>query len=101
LADAHWDIPLYYLEGSEKTNYWKRPDVWPDIQAAYERFFDANPNETGRYYQYAWYAYHCDQWAKFIELLPKLEPVNFDYFGGKDEFDKMAQLAKENSGKPK
>jgi 23S rRNA G2445 N2-methylase RlmL len=79
-----------------KTNYWKRPDVWPDIEKAFDRFFELNPNETAYYHNYAWYAYQCQQWEKFNELVPKLDQVNYDYFGGKDEFDKMVQFAREN-----
>jgi hypothetical protein len=59
-----------------------------------------NPNETSWYYNYAWYAYHAEQWDTLNEIIPKLGPVNYSYFGGKDEFDKMVQLAKEHSSKP-
>ena len=99
LLDAHNYIG--WINKSDQTNYWKQPDVWTDINAAFERFFEVNPNATGRYYQYAWYAYNFEQWTKFIELIPKLGPVNYAYYGGKDEFDKMVQLAKENSGNSK
>lgn len=51
-------------------DYWKQHEVWSDINAAYERFFEVNPDATGRYYQYALYAYKCEQWTKFIELIP-------------------------------
>jgi hypothetical protein len=35
------------------------------------------------------------------ELIPKLgSKNNYDFFGGKDEFDKMVQLAKNHAGKP-
>lgn len=97
LVDAHADIDGR-LEGADKTNYWKRPDVWTDIQAAYERFFELNPDATGFYHDYAWYAYHAEQWNKLNELIPKLPPVNYDFFGGKDEYDKMVELAKQHSG---
>jgi hypothetical protein len=101
LLDAHYWINGGWTAKSEQTNYWKQPEVWSDLDSAYERFFAANPDATGRYYQYAWYAYKCGQWAKFIELIPKLGPVNYDYFGGKDKFDEMVQLAKEHAGSPK
>ena len=99
LVDAHNFIAG--IDKSEQTNYWKEPEVWSDINAAYERFFEANPGTTGRYYQYAWYAYNFKQWTKFIELISKLEPINYDYFGGKAAFDKMVQFAKEHADKPK
>jgi hypothetical protein len=101
LSDAHREYWLYLPDSEEKTNYWKQPDVWPDIQASFSRFFDLSPHATGWYPNYAWYAYRCEQWDKLNELIPKLELVNYDYFGGKAEFDKMVQLAKEHAGGPK
>ena len=101
LADAHWKYWLYLNDSEEKSNYWKRPDVWPDIKAAFDRFFELNPDATSYYHNYVWYAYKCEQWDKLNELIPKLGPVNYAYFGGRDEFDKMVQLAKEHASKPK
>jgi hypothetical protein len=34
-------------------------------------------------------------------LIPKLGPVNYKYFGGEDEFNRMLRLAKDHSGSPK
>lgn len=101
LLDAHHFISYMYTNQTDQEDYWKQPVVWADLNTAYKRFFEVNPNATGRYYQYAWYAYKCAQWRKFIELIPKLGPVNYDYFGGGAEFDKMVQLAKENISNPK
>ena len=97
ILDAHYFIELEWTGKSEQTNYWKQPEVWADLNKGYQRFFEVNPDTTSRYYQYAWYAYKCEQWTKFIELIPKLGPISYDYFGGKDEFDKMVQLANENT----
>lgn len=99
LSDAHHEYWLYLDDSEEKSNYWKQADVWPDIQASFERFFELNPAATEYYHNYAWYAYHAEQWNKLNELIPKLGTVNYNYFGGKDEFDKMVQLAKEHAGK--
>jgi hypothetical protein len=101
LVDAHWNFRRGYVDKSEQTNYWKQPDVWPDIKAAFERYFEVNPDATRWYHNYAWYAYQCEQWNAFNELIPKLGPINYDFFGGKAEFDKMVQLAKEHTDKPK
>lgn len=98
LSDAHREYWLYLQDSEEKTNYWKRPDVWPDIKASFDRFFELNPDATSYYHNYAWYAYHAEQWDKLNELLPKLGTVNYDYFGGKEEFNKMVQLTKEHTG---
>jgi hypothetical protein len=88
------------LEGDAKADYWKRPEVWADIQSAYDRFFELNPDETGYYQNYARIAYRAEQWGKLNELIPKFGKVNYEFFGGKKEFDKMVQLAKEH-GSPK
>lgn len=98
LVDAHDFIAGRY-KGEAQTNYWKRPEVWSDVQAAFDRFFELNPDDIGWYHNYALYAYRAEQWDKLNELIPKLGPVNYSYFGGKDEFDKMVRLAKEHSGK--
>jgi hypothetical protein len=99
LSDAHREYWLYLQDPEAKTNYWKIPDVWPDIQASFDRFFQLNPEATGYYHNYAWYAYQCEQWDKFLGLIPQLGPVNYSYFGGKDEFDKMITHARKESGK--
>jgi hypothetical protein len=101
LVDAHWNFCRGYIDKSEQTNYWKQPDVWPDIKMSYDRFFELNPEATRYYHNYAWYAYQCEQWNAFNELIQKLGLINYDFFGGKAEFDKMVRLAKEHSGKPK
>jgi hypothetical protein len=98
LSDAHREYGLY-LDVNEQATYWKRPDVWPDIKASFDRFFELNPGAIGYYHNYAWYAYHAEQWDALNEIIPKLGPINYNFFGGKDEFDKMVELAKEHAGK--
>ncbi|MGH7954138.1 MAG: hypothetical protein ACREFE_19770 [Limisphaerales bacterium] len=99
LVNAHLDIAEQYSDKSERADYWKRPEVWADIQSAYDRCFQINPDATDLYYYYARFAYRAEDWDKLNELIPKLGPViNYDFFGGKDEFDKMVQLAKEHTG---
>jgi hypothetical protein len=100
LAAAHWQYTAYLNGAEEKSNYWKAPDVWPDIKAAYDRFYELNPGTTWYYQNYAWYAYHAEQWETLNEIIPKLGPVNYAFFGGKDEFDKMIQFANEHAGQP-
>jgi hypothetical protein len=101
LPVAHDRIYSQYIDKSEQANYWKQPEVWPDIQAAFDRFFELNPEAIGWYHNYAWYAYHSEQWNKLNELIPKLGTVNYKYFGGEDEFNKMLRLAEEHASKPK
>lgn len=100
LSDAHREYWLYLDDAELRSNYWKRPDVWPDVAKSFDRFFELNPNEIGYYHNYAWFAYKCEQWQKLNELIPKLGKVNYDYFGGKVEYDKMVQLTKEHVNEP-
>lgn len=100
LVDAHIAICNEYTDESERTNYWKQPDVWPDIKAAYDRFFELNPKATDIYKNYAWYAYRAEQWDAFNEIAPKVRPEDYNFFGGKDEFNKMVHLAKEHASPP-
>ena len=96
LLDAHIYINNRNPK-SEQDNYWKDPDVWADVQSSFERFFELNPDATNSYPNYAWYAYHAEQWVKLNELLPKLGTVNPDLFGGKVEYEKMVSQAKEHT----
>lgn len=98
LLDAHYFISYMYTNQTDQDNYWKRPEVWPDLQTAYERYFQANPDAIGRYGQYAFYAYKCGQWKKFLEIIPKFGPRSYDYLGSRDQFDKMVATAKQNVG---
>ncbi len=97
LCEAHWDYSYFLKQDAEREGYWKRPDVWPDIKAAFERFFQLNPGEIGGRHQYAWYAYRCEQWAELNKQPTMLGYTNYEYFGGKAAFDKMTSLAHEHA----
>jgi hypothetical protein len=98
MLDAHYFISCMYTNQEDQDNYWKRPEVWPDLQTAYGRYFQVNPNDTGRYGQYALYAYKCGQWKEFLDLIKNFGPASYDYFGSRAEFDKMVATAKQNVG---
>lgn len=100
LLDAHFYVNARN-DKSEQTNYWKQPGVWPDVQSAFDRFFELNPDAKDWYNNYAWYAYHAEQWEKLNELIPKLGPINYDFFGGTNAFNTMLALAKAHADKPK
>ena len=46
LKDAH-EALIKYEPAKDKPGYWKRPEVWKDINAAFEKFFALNPQENG------------------------------------------------------
>jgi hypothetical protein len=96
LVDAHIDY-AYELSAEERRAYWVLNDVWPDIKAAYEKYARINPDATGFRYTYASYAFRCRQWQDFLDQVNIIrkndsEP-NYNYFGGKEEFDKLVTLA--------
>jgi hypothetical protein len=97
LLDAHQDIQSQFVTGEMKTNYWKQPQVWNDLKSAFDRYFIANPDNIGWYHNYAWFAFQAEQWNTFIALLPKLGPINYGFFGGKDKFDEMVAIAKQHA----
>jgi len=98
LRDAH-EALAKYVEKDQRANYWKRPEVWKDIKAAFEKFFALNPEEIGWRHNYAQYAYWAEQWEDLNRQIPLLGQINYEFFGGKDQFDKMVRLAKEHAKK--
>ncbi len=99
LYQAHSEFWFHLQNSDYKKQYWQLPDVWPDVEASFERFFKLNPEATAYYHNYTWCAYQAEQWDKLNELIPKLGPVNYGYFGGEDEYNKMVALAKEHAKK--
>jgi len=96
LRDAH-EALIKYLEKGDQAGYWKRPEVWKDIRASFEKFFTLNPAEKGWRHNYALYAYRAEQWDDLNRQLPLLGEINYEFFGGKDQYDKMVRLAKEHA----
>ena len=74
----------------EEEDYWREPGVWPDVKATFDRFFEVNPDNVSSRYDYALLAYHARAWNDLraqIKLLP--EPIDYEYFGGKESFQQM------------
>ena len=100
LVDAHYGV-CNRLDPSDRDAYWKRPEVWTDITASYERYFELNPAAINGYQKYAWYACEAEQWGKLNELLAKIKgaKINYNLFGGEDGYNKVLQLAREHGYK--
>ena len=86
-------LHLYHLHESlakffedRRPDYWLEPHVWPDIKAAFERYFFLHDTDHGWRHNYVLCAYRCRQWVTLNEELAKLEYVNHDYFGGEEAF---------------
>lgn len=100
LVDAHYSICTEYTDKDDQANYWKRPDVWADVSASYERYLQNYPNDDARIAYYAMYAYDAEKWDKLNQLLPKVQPPYYSVFGGADEFARISQLARERASQP-
>ncbi len=92
--DAHVDIQQQFAPAAEKAGYWKEPQVWADLHSAFERFFELNHGDIGWYHDYARYAWRAGDWATLNKLIPKLGPVNYEFFGGEEKFNEMVAEAK-------
>jgi hypothetical protein len=91
LVDAHQAIANDSKEGMQ---YWSRPEVWEDIKASFEEFFRRNPDAAGYRYNYAWYANACAHPEVVRKQLPFIkDPINYEYFGGKEAFEAMKAKA--------
>jgi hypothetical protein len=99
VLDAHQMI-ANSLPRPQRSDYFKRPEVWSDLKQAFDKFFRLNPQATGWHHDYALYAYRAEQWSDLNRELKLLGKVNYDYFGGKDEFDKIVSAAKEHATNP-
>jgi hypothetical protein len=100
LVDAHGEIVRSLRDRDLKQDYWAIPEAWTDIRSAYEKFSRLNPDETRFRYPYAAYAVRCEQWNVFLEQIRLLRETEtefsfkYDYFGGKDDFDRVVAFAK-------
>ena len=101
LSDAHWNYSRFLKDESDRTNYWKQPDVWPDIKASFDRFFEINPDAVSWRHNYAWYAFQCGQWKAFNSQLRQFGGyTNYAYFGGKAAFNQMVETARQQADQP-
>ena len=98
LKDAH-EALIKYEPAKDKAGYWKRPEVWKDINAAFEKFFALNPQENGWRHSYALFACKAEQWDVLSRQIPLLGEVNYEFFGGKDAYNEMVRRAKEGAAK--
>ncbi len=82
---------------ASRPDYWLEPQVWPDIEAAFERFFERNGDDNDWRHRYALCAFRCEQWQALDDQLSKLKEVNYDYFGGKDAYERIKRVARERA----
>jgi hypothetical protein len=96
MIDFHDD---YSREARDRIRYYRDPRVWEDIHAALDKFFALNPDDEGWHHNYFWYAAVAQQWDIAARELALMGPiVNYDYFGGKDEFNALAAETRAKAG---
>ena len=96
IVDAHQAVAAY---GGAGTNYWKRPEVWPEIRGAYEEYYRRNPGSELYHHNFAWYAWSYEDWDTLNQQLAFLGEDDYFYFGGKRAFEEMAQNARSHAHK--
>ena len=94
LWDVHKMLANCMPSGWRRDQYWRKPGVWKDVQASFERFFELNPEARSWRQEYALYAYKCGQYDRFLDLLPTLGEVRVSVFGGPAAFERMVAEAK-------
>ena len=95
LYHLHESLAKYFEDS--RPAYWLEPHVWPDLKAAFERYFSLHETDNGWRHNYILSAYRCRQWSTLNEELSKLEYVNYAYFGGEEEFNRMKAEAESHA----
>ena len=96
LPNVHHSLARFYQK-TDAPEYWQRPEVWEDVRAGYERFFELNPSDVGWRHDYARDAYLCGQYKTFLAQTKLFGTyTNYAFFGGKAKFEEM--LAKAAGG---
>ncbi|HAB17365.1 MAG TPA: hypothetical protein PLX89_17635 [Verrucomicrobiota bacterium] len=107
IVDIHEALEGYYRKNDPKTGkrstkvdltYYRRPAVWRDIRAAFEVFFKEAPEASGWHHNFALHAWRAQDWKTLNQEIPLLGEVNFKYFGGQAEYERMIAEAKDHSG---
>jgi hypothetical protein len=93
---AHTKLAAYELTPLE---YWKRPEVWTNVQQLYKAALAANPGSVFDRSGYALYAYRAEQWKLADELFKSLgDKPNLSAMGCTPaQYEQMRRLAAVNA----
>jgi hypothetical protein len=100
LADAHHEAAREIQDRDERAAYWKQTNVWPDLQFTFEQYLKLYPDQFGIRYNYASDAIRCGQWQAFLDQTKLFRMTNYEYFGGRQNFDEMVRAATQAAKKP-
>lgn len=110
LSNPQWkgQVPLALMRAHEliamdlpkekRPAYWRKKEVWSDVQKSFERFFELNPKNVSWRHNYAKYAWRAGDWDELNRQIPLLGEINYSYFGGKEQFDRMLSEASARQG---
>lgn len=104
LADIHWRLASYLAYGDKEKRvlYFKDPKVWQDLRSSYEKFFELTPNDVSTRNYYARDAFNCGQYQVFVDQVALVgNQLTPSIFGGKEKFDNLLRIARENLAAPK
>jgi hypothetical protein len=91
IVDVYNTIAGYYDDPAERSKFYRVPQVWNDIQAAYDEIRLRQPGATWYHDYLAWYALKCGQWDAAELELALLNPPNYSFFGGEANFKKLVE----------
>ncbi len=106
IVDIHEELERYFREDDPKSgrrspkvnlSYYRDPVVWKDIRSAFEIFFREWPEATGWHHNFALHAWRAQDWKVLNEQIPLLGEINYRYFGGQAEYERMLAEAKEHA----
>jgi hypothetical protein len=101
LVDAHEALVAMIRDEEARGKYWERPEVWKDVQASFERLIELNPTLPGWRNNYVSAAYRSKAWATVQEQVSRLDEIDFDYFGGREAFERMmTEIRKHLAARP-
>jgi hypothetical protein len=97
LYEVHAELATYHRQSGAGTEaeYFKQPEVWPDIKRSFEAFFASHPDAIGWRHNYARMAYRCEAWDDLRKQIKLLGPINYSYFGGEAAFAEMVRKAEQ------
>ena len=93
LYHTHEALADYF--GKSRPDYWTEAQVWPDLKASFERFFEVSGDDNSWRHNYVMCAWRCRQWPAFDEEAAKLTDINYAYFGGQEAFEEVKRFARE------
>lgn len=91
LLDAYSTLAQQTKPESARAELYKDPTVWQDVRDAVTEMERRQPGKTWYYNNLAWYAWKCERWKELDEVMGKLDRPDYEYFGGRDQVDRMMQ----------